>query len=117
MSVIVIGNTTKLAPNASSTANVANVATQTTTFHVCNATSNVYAYVGIFSTYAAAAAMDYPGVGSDAGGMILVPNESMTIEGNFGPAAIVGNVYCAAITASGTASVFFTPVAIGSTSG
>ena len=117
MSLTVVGNTVKLAPNASATSNVANVATQTTTFHVCNATSNVYAYVGIFSTYAAAAAMDYPSVGTDAGGVVLVPNESMTIEGNFGPGAIAnGTVYVSAITASGTASVFFTPVASGSIS-
>jgi hypothetical protein len=61
--------------------------------------------------------MTYPNVGSPAGGTILTPNESMTISGNFGPALLAtqGNVYVAAITASGTTSVFFTPVAIGST--
>jgi hypothetical protein len=117
MSLVVVGNTVKLGPNAGATANVGNVATNTNTFHVTNASSNVYAYVGVFSTYAEAAAMDYPTANHDGGGTILTPNESMTITGNFGPALLAtqGNVYVAAITASGNTSVFFTPVAIGST--
>ena len=114
MSLIIVGNTVKLAPNASATANVANVATQTTTFHVTNASSSVYAYVGVFNIYAEAAAMDYPTTNADGGGTILTPNESMTITGNFGASAIAGNVYVSAITASGNTSVFFTPVAPGS---
>jgi len=116
MSIIVVGNTVKLTPNAGATANVGNVATQTTTFHVTNASSSVYAYVGIFPSYAAALAMDFPTAGADGGGTILTPNESMTIQGNFGPEllASTGNVYVAAITGTGSTSVFFTPVAMGS---
>lgn len=114
MSLVAVGNTVTLAPNSGSTANVANVSTRTTTFHVTNASATVYAYVGVFSTYATAAAMDHPSVGSDAGGIILTPNESMTITGNFGTSANISTVYVSAITATGTTTVFFTPVAAGS---
>ena len=110
MAIQAIGNTVRLAPAAAATANVGNVVTQTNTFHVLNANASVYTYVGIFPTYAAAAAMDYPGVGVDGGGIPLAPNESMTIVGNFGAASINSNVYIAAITASGTTAVFFTPI-------
>ena len=114
MAITAIGNTVRLTPAAAATANVGNVATQTSTFHVLNASSTVYAYVGVFPTYAAAAAMDYPGVGNDAGGIPLAPNESMTLNGNFGTTADTSTVYVAAITAVGSTSVFFTPVAQGS---
>jgi len=116
MSIIAVGNTTKLAPAAAATANVGNVASKTNTFHVLNANATVYTYVGVFDNYASAAAMDYPGVGTDAGGIPLAPNESMTITGNFGIQSLANqaNVYVAAITALGTTSVFFTPVAPGS---
>jgi len=106
-----IGATRVLTPAASSVANVGNVNTRSTTFHVVNASSTVYAYVGIFSSYDQAIAMDHPTVGTDAGGMILTPNESMTLSGNFGLPSTQSNVYIAAITAVGTTSVFFTPVA------
>jgi hypothetical protein len=114
MSIIAVGNTVRLAPAAGIQANVANVATRTTTFHVLNASSTVYAYVGIFKNYSDAFAMDYPSVAGDAGGIPLAPNESMTITGNFGLADTQANVYVSAITAVGSTSVFFTPVAAGS---
>ena len=116
MSLTVTGSTRVLSPAAGATANVGNVATQTNTFHVLTASSTVYAYVGVFSDYAAAIAMDHPLVGSDAGGIPLAPNESMTITGNFGSAlmATQANVYVSAITATGTTAVFFTPVVAGS---
>jgi hypothetical protein len=114
MSIVAVGNTVKLAPSAGVAANVGNVSTRTTTFHVLNANASVYCYVGVFSDYATAAAMDYPGVGTDAGGIPLAPNESMTICGNFGQPSTQANIYVAAITATGTTSVFFTPVAAGS---
>lgn len=116
MAITVLGNTTRLAPAAGVTANVGNVASKTNTFHVTNASSTVYTYVGIFNNYADAVAMDYPTVGTDAGGTILVPNESMTIQGNFGLGGMSAqaNVYVSAITAVGSTSVFFTPVAVGS---
>ena len=112
MSITALGNTVRLVPAAGPTANVGNVATKTNTFHVLNANATVYTYVGIFSNYADAIAMDYPTAGSDGGGIPLAPNESMTITGNFGTALLAtqANVYIAAITAAGTTSVFFTPV-------
>ena len=116
MAITVIGNTTVLTPSGASTANVANVATKTNTFHVTNASSTVYAYVGIYPDYASAAAMDHPTSGTDGGGTILTPNESMTIIGNFGLQTLgsQANVYLAAITYTGATSVFATPVAPGS---
>jgi hypothetical protein len=116
MSLTVAGNTRVLTPAAAATANVGNVATQTNTFHVLNASATVYAYVGVFPTYAEAIAMDHPLVGTDAGGVPLAPNESMTVIGNFGLKTLASqaNVYVAAITNTGTTSVFFTPVVPGS---
>jgi len=114
MSLVAVGYTTRLSPTAGPTANVGNIATRTTTFHVLNASSTVYAYVGVFADYNSAQAMDYPGVGFDGGGIPLAPNESMTISGNFGLPDTQSNVYVAAITAVGSTSVFFTPVAAGS---
>jgi len=114
MSIIVAGNTKALTPAGGATANVANVATGTNTFHFTNASATVYAYVGVFSTYAAAIAMDHPSVGTDAGGTILTPNGSLTIQGNFGLNPNPGTVYVAAITNTGTTTVFATPVVPGS---
>ena len=112
MSLTVAGNTVLLQPAGGPTANVANIATKTNTFHVLNASSTVYTYVGVFPTYAQAIAMDHPTVGTDAGGIPLAPNESMTITGNFGTSLLAtqANVYVAAITATGSTTVFFTPV-------
>jgi hypothetical protein len=116
MSFTVVGNTKVLTPAGGTTANVGNVATKTNTFHITNASSTVYAYVGVFPTYAEAIAMDHPTVGTDGGGTILTPNESMTIIGNFGLQTLAGqaNVYISAVTATGSTSVFFTPIAPGS---
>ena len=110
-SIVATGKTVALTPAGSTTANVANVATSTNTFHFLNASSTVYAYVGVFKTYAAAAAMDHPTVGTDGAGLPLAPNESMTITGNFGINPNPGTVYVAAITATGSTSVFATPIA------
>ena len=114
MSLVAVGNTTVLTPAAGATANVGNVSTRTTTFHVLNASTTVYAYVGVFDNYTTAIAMDHPLVGADATGIPLAPNESMTITGNFGTSANTATVYVSAITNTGTTSVFFTPVAAGS---
>jgi len=112
MSITAIGATVRLGPAGGATANVGNVATKTNTFHVLNASATVYTYVGIFSNYDDAIAMDHPSVGTDAGGIPLAPNESMTITGNFGTSLLAtqANVYVAAITATGSTTVFFTPV-------
>jgi hypothetical protein len=114
MTVQVAGNTTVLNPSAGILANVANVVTRTNTFNFTNASSTVYAYVGVFNNYAAAAAMDHPTVGNDAGGVIIVPNGSIVVAGNFAQTATQANVYVAAITATGTTQVFATPVNPGS---
>lgn len=114
MSLVAVGNTTVLTPAAGTTANVGNVSTRSTTFHVLNASTTVYAYVGVFDNYTTAIAMDHPQVGADATGIPLAPNESMTITGNFGTSANTATVYVSAITATGTTAVFFTPVAAGS---
>jgi hypothetical protein len=121
MSITVAGNTVILTPAAGPTANVANVATGTNTFHLLNtggggASPTVYAYVGIFKTYAEAIAMDHPTAGAtEGGGLPLSPNESMTVQGNFGINPNPGTVYVAAITNVGSTTVFATPVAPGST--
>ena len=114
MAVSVAGNTTILNPSGGALSNVANVVTRTTTFNFTNASATVYAYVGVFPTYAQAAAMDHPSVGTDAGGVIIVPNGSIVINGNFGLDSTQANVYVAAITATGTTQIFATPVVPGS---
>jgi hypothetical protein len=105
-----IAKTIILSPAAAVTSNVANVATGTNTFHFLNASASVYAYVGVFNTYSAAAAMDHPVNGTDGVGVPLAPNESMTVVGNFGINPNPGNVFVAAITNVGTTSVFATPI-------
>ena len=92
------------------TANVANVATATNTFHFLNASASEYAYVGVFKTYAAAAAMDYPGNGVDGAGLPVAPNQSITVTGDFGINPNPGNVFVSAITASGPTTVLATPI-------
>jgi hypothetical protein len=109
-SILPVGNTIRLAPAGAAVANVANVATGTNTFHFLNASSTVYAYVGVFNNYTAANAMIYPATGVSGGGLPMAPNESMTVIGNFGINPNPGNVFIAAITASGTTAVFATPV-------
>lgn len=108
-SLIAIGNTVVLTPAGAATANVANVATRTNTFHITNASTSVYAYVGVFNNYTAAAAMDHPSVGTDGGGVIVTPNSTITLTGNFGTTANTSTVYVSAITATGSTSVFATP--------
>jgi len=92
-------------------ANVANVATNTTTFHITNGSSTVYAYVGVFKTYAEAVAMDHPSAGTDGFGAILTPNESMSIQGNFGLPSTQTMVYVAGITSTGNTNIYATPIA------
>jgi hypothetical protein len=117
MSIVVVGKSQALNPAAGVTANVGNINVRTNTFHVANPSTTVNAYVGVFNNYADAAAMDHPSVGNDAGGLIITPLQSIILTGNFGPDALStqSNVYVSAITAVGSTSVFFTPVAPGST--
>lgn len=101
---------TVVIPAGTAAANVANVATGTNTFHILNASSTIYAYVGVFNTFTAANTMDHPSTGVDGFGIPLAPNESMTITGNFGINPNPGTVYVSAITASGTTNIFATPI-------
>lgn len=116
MAVTVVGNTVRLTPAGSTTANVANIVTRTNTFLITNANASTYVYAGVFSTYAAAAAMDHPAVGTDGGGVLVPPNQSMTVIGNFGLDLLAeqDTVYVSAVTNTGSTSVHFTPVAPGS---
>lgn len=106
-----IGNTVVLNPLGGTTANVANVATRTNTFHVVNLSPTANVYVGIFPTYAQAIAMDHPSIGTDGGGIPLTGGESMLLGGNFGTTSSTDTVYVAAITAVNGAAVLATPVA------
>ena len=86
----------------------------TNTFRITNASSSVYAYVGVFNSNVATT-FNHPTAGGTSGqGVVLVPNESLTISGDFGIHALPGNVWVAAITATGSTTVFATPVAPGS---
>lgn len=116
MAVTVVGNTVRLQPAGSPTANVANIVTKTNTFLITNANASTYVYAGVFSTYAEAAALDHPAVGTDGGGVLVPPNQSITVIGNFGLQQLANQstVYVAAVTNTGTTSVHFTPVAPGS---
>lgn len=116
MAITVVGSTIALTPAGGATANVGNVTTKTNTFHITNASATVYAYVGVFPTYAEAIAMNHPSAGVAGAGTIITPGGHDTITGNFGTQQLADqtNVYVAAITAAGSTSVFFTPVAPGS---
>ena len=111
-SIQAVGNTIVLAPAAGPVANVANINVGTNTFHFLNASTTVYAYVGVFNTYTQANAMNHPLAGISGAGIPLAPNESMTITGNFGVNPRPAQVYVAAITNTGTTSVFATPITI-----
>lgn len=103
------GNT-HVIPAGTTSANVANVATSTNTFNFLNASSSVYAYVGVFNTYASAAAMTHPVAGTPGPGVPIAPNQTATITGDFGINPNPGTVYVAAITSTGTTNVFATPI-------
>lgn len=88
-------------------ANVAFANCSTSTFSVSNA-GNGTAFVGIFN--APPTNFHHPIAGDGSGNGVCVLNgESRIISGNF-KANIDNTVYVAAITPSGSATVYFTPV-------
>lgn len=109
LSVCPIGNSVAL--TTTTTVAVANVATGTNTFRFVNASSSVYAYVGVFKTYAEAAAAVHPVAGTPGALAIVAPNDSVNIVGNFGINPNPGTVYVSAITATGSTTTFATPIA------
>jgi len=111
LAIVPIGKS--VAISASGTVSVANVATGTNTFRFLTANATAYSYVGVFSTYAEAAAMDHPTAGGTTGaGVIMAPNWPDVITGNFGVNPNPGTVYVAAITAgSSGVTVIATPIA------
>jgi hypothetical protein len=98
-----IGGTTTIAATTSVT--VANVATNTNTFHFTNGSTTEAAIVGVFSTYAAAAAATI------ASAVVVLPaSGTATIRGDFGTTASTSEVYVAAIAGTLSATVYATPV-------
>ena len=109
LSVCPIGN--GVAITTTTTVAVANIATGTNTFRFVNANASVYSYVGVFKTYAEAAAAHHPVAGTPGNLMLVAPNESVNLVGNFGINPNPGTVYVSSITATGSTTVFFTPLA------
>ena len=90
---------------------VSNIATGTNMFYVTNAgtLTGPATKVGIYKTYAAAAAMTL----TTGTGVALLPQTSETIVGNFGISPNPGTVYVAYINAAsgGSSSLNVTPLA------
>ena len=103
--MIATGNSISI--SAVPTVTVANVATGTNTFRFLNANATGYSYVGVFSTYAQAAAAHHPSFGDAAGGSLIpvAPTWSEIVTGNFGMQPNPGTVYVAAITATSSGQV------------
>lgn len=85
---------------------VANVAGNTNTFRFLNANATGYSYVGVFSTYADALAMNHPDTTGVTGyGTPVAPTWSETITGNFGLNPRPATVYLATISAGSSGQV------------
>ena len=111
--MIATGNS--IAISAGPTLSISNVATGTNTFRFLNANATAYSYVGVFSTYAQAAAANYPVTGDTIGGSLIpvAPTWSEIITGNFGVQPNPGTVYIAAITSGSSGQVVIaTPLAL-----
>lgn len=91
---------------------VANVATGTNMFYISNgatAGTGPATKVGIFNTYAAAAAMTI----TNGTGVVMLPQTSETVVGNFGISPNPGTVYVAYINSflGGSSPLYITPLA------
>ena len=106
----VVGNTQSL--SSGTTANVVQFNNPTTgTFLIQNPSTTVFAYVGVFASNVAAT-FHHPITNGESGqGVLLQPNQSLTLSVNGGPVVLGGNVWLATITASGSTNVYATPVA------
>jgi hypothetical protein len=100
-----------IALTTTTTVSVANVACATNTFRFVNANASVYSYVGVFNNYADAAAAHHPVAGTPGNLLVVAPNDSVNVVGNFGINPNPGTVYIAAITATGSTTTFATPIA------
>lgn len=109
MSVLTIQGNSRALAATTTAANVAFPRCSTSTFQLTNAGSTgAYVYVGITNTPVTTFTHPVAG-GASAQGVILAPNSSITLSGNF-KANIDANVYVYAVTAVGTATLFATPV-------
>ena len=78
------------------------------TFDITNASTTVYAYVGVFNSNVQGT-FNHPTAGSANIGLILTPGQTRTVTGNFNQ-GVPGNVWVASITNTGSTSVIATPV-------
>jgi len=97
MAMIPLANSVSI--SAGPVVSVANVAGNTNTFRFLNANATGYSYVGVFSTYADALAMNHPLTSGSGLGVPVAPTFTETITGNFGMNPRPSTVYLAAITA------------------
>jgi len=106
----IIGNSQ--AVTTGTTANVVQFNNPTTgTFLIQNLSTTVNAYVGMFSSNVKAT-FNHPSPGSPAPGVLLQPSQSLTISVNDGPVVLGGNVWLATITATGSTTVYASPVSV-----
>jgi len=78
------------------------------TFDITNASTSVYAYVGVFNSNVKGT-FNHPVAGSANIGLVLTPGQTRTVTGNFNSGE-PGNVWVASITASGSTTVIATPI-------
>jgi hypothetical protein len=106
-SITVVGN-----GQAITTGTTANVVlfqnSVSNTFDITNASTTVYAYVGVFNSNVQTS-FHHPSVGSANIGLVLTPGQTRTVTGNFNQGE-PGNVWVASITNTGSTTVFATPI-------
>jgi hypothetical protein len=116
MSLVITGNS--ISVSAGPIVTVSNLGVKTNTFRFLNANATGYSYVGVFSNYADAVAMNHPDTSGTTGLAIpLAPTTSAIVTGNFGPQQLSeqANVYVSIITAGSSGqAVIATPLAPGS---
>lgn len=106
-SITVVGNGQYI-----STGTTANVAlfqdSVSNTFDITNASTTVYAYVGVFNSNVKST-FHHPELGSANIGLVLTPGQTRTVTGNFNQGE-PGNVWVVSITATGSTTVIATPI-------
>ena len=113
MSFTILGNTAA-AVVTSTQVNTLFQFCNTNTFRIVSnlATTSDTVFVGVFSGNTATS-FHHPVIGGDTGqGIPVVSSEAVFVTGNFGISALPGNVTVAAITSSGAAQVYITPVKV-----
>ena len=116
MSLVITGNS--ISVSTGPVVAITNVAVKTNTFRFLNANATGYSYVGVFSTYAQALAMNHPDTTGVTGLSIpIAPTLSEIVTGNFGIQTVANAsvVYVATISAGSSGQVVIaTPLAPGS---